>query len=187
VFAPSYPLRTARLLLRPFDPAPDVDAVHAYASRADVCRYIPWVPRTRAEVAQWLPERPSTMVAGGSIGLAVVDRAGGCLVGDVVLMWNGPQHRGGEIGYVVNPEYAGRGYATEAAGALLDLAFGDLALHRVVARVDARNTASAAVVRRLGMRQEAHLRENEWFKGEWTDELDFAVLAAEWQARQASA
>ena len=57
----------------------------------------------------------------------------------------------------------------------------------MVARVDARNTASAAVARRIGMRQEAHLHENEWFKGEWTDELDFAVLAAEWRAGQASA
>jgi RimJ/RimL family protein N-acetyltransferase len=63
----------------------------------------------------------------------------------------------------------------------LHLAFDVLGWHRVTARVDARNTASAALARRLGMRQEAHLVENEWFKGMWTDELGFALLAREWR------
>ena len=66
---------------------------------------------------------------------------------------------------------------------MLHLAFDDLGLHRVFARVDARNTASARLAARLGMRQEAHLVENEWFKGEWTDELDFALLSREWPSR----
>ena len=65
---------------------------------------------------------------------------------------------------------------------MLRLGFDGLRLHRIIARVDARNTASAAVLRRLGMRQEAYLRENEWFKGEWTDEIDFAILESEWRA-----
>jgi RimJ/RimL family protein N-acetyltransferase len=103
------------------------------------------------------------------------------LVGDVVLFWTSAEHRSGEIGYVLNPEHQGRGYATEAAQALLALAFDGLGLHRVMARLDERNGASAAVLRRLGMRQEARLVENEWFKGEWTNELDFAILAREWR------
>jgi RimJ/RimL family protein N-acetyltransferase len=65
---------------------------------------------------------------------------------------------------------------------VLALAFDGLGLHRVTARIDARNGPSAALARRLGMRQEAHLVENEWFKGEWTDELDFAILEREWRA-----
>ena len=64
------------------------------------------------------------------------------------------------------------------------LAFGLLGLHRVFGRTDARNVASAALMRRLGMRQEAHLRENEIFKGAWGDELVFAVLEDEWNARR---
>lgn len=184
MFAPAYPVLTERLLLRPLDAATDVDAVHAYASREDVCRYIPWVPRSREEVAHWLPNRSSTMTKeGDSLGLAVVVRETGRLIGDVVLFWRSAEHRGGEIGYVLNPEAAGHGYATEAAAALLALAFDGLDLHRIVARVDARNGPSMAVLRRLGMRQEACLRENEWFKGEWTDELDFAILAAVWRAQ----
>jgi RimJ/RimL family protein N-acetyltransferase len=73
---------------------------------------------------------------------------------------------------------------TEAADAMLALGFDGLGLHRITARTDARNAASHAVLRRLGMRQEAVLRENEWFKGEWTDEIDFAILESEWRSRR---
>jgi RimJ/RimL family protein N-acetyltransferase len=86
---------------------------------------------------------------------------------------------------VFDPDHQGNGYATEAANALLRLGFETLGLRRIIARVDARNTASAAVLRRIGMRQEAYLVQNEWFKGEWTDEIDFAILSDEW--RQANA
>ncbi|HEY5250597.1 MAG TPA: GNAT family protein [Acidimicrobiales bacterium] len=74
----------------------------------------------------------------------------------------------------------GHGYAADAAHALLHLAFDELGLHRVVARVDARNRSSARLATRLGMRLEAHLVENEWFKGGWSDQLEFAVLAHQW-------
>jgi RimJ/RimL family protein N-acetyltransferase len=65
---------------------------------------------------------------------------------------------------------------------MLRLAFDDLALHRVIGRLDARNTASVAVLERLGMRREAHLVSNEYVKGEWCDEYDYALLADEWRA-----
>ena len=93
------------------------------------------------------------------------------------------EHRQGEIGFAFHPDAQGRGYASEAATAVLELAFGLLGLHRVYGRTDARNVASAALMRRLGMRQEAHLRENEIFKGAWGDELVFAVLEDEFARR----
>ena len=180
-----HPVRTERLVLRPIDPVGDVDAVHAYASREDVCRYIPWTPRTRDKVAEWLPRRSVTTIAepGQGASLAITLAATGELVGDVMLIWQSEEHRTGELGYVVNPAYAGHGYATEAARAMLAMAFERLDLRRMVARVDARNPASAAVLRKIGMRQEAELVENEWFKGAWSTELDFALLQREWRSR----
>jgi RimJ/RimL family protein N-acetyltransferase len=80
----------------------------------------------------------------------------------------------------------GRGYATEAASLMLRLGFEGLGLHRIVARIDERNEASARLAGRLGMRQEARLVSNELFKGEWSNELDFAMLADEWYARPTS-
>ena len=98
----------------------------------------------------------------------------------MVLFWHNREHGGGEIGYVLSPDFGGHGYATEAVYALLRLGFDELGLHRIVARVDERNEDSAKLARRLGMRQEARLVHNELFKGEWSTELDFAMLADEW-------
>ena len=103
----------------------------------------------------------------------------------MVLFWRNRPNPGGELGYVFNPGAGGRGYATEAASAMLRLGFDGLGLHRIIARIDERNEPSARLARRLGMRQEARLVRNELFKGEWSTELDFAILADEWRAHPA--
>jgi RimJ/RimL family protein N-acetyltransferase len=117
------------------------------------------------------------------LGIERVDT--GELVGDISLWVTSAEHRGGEIGWLLHPGHGGRGFATEAAHGALHLAFDRLGLHRVIARVDARNTSSLALCGRLGMRREALLRENEWFKGEWTDEVDHALLESDWAAQHA--
>jgi RimJ/RimL family protein N-acetyltransferase len=182
ILRPDYPIRTARLLLRPLT-ARDTDALHTYRSLPDVARYVPFEPMTREDITRrirgvWAPTELTG--DGQALTLGIEQALTGALIGDVVLFWHSREHRGGEIGYVLNPAFSGQGYATEAARAMLGLGFDRLHLHRVVARVDERNTASANVCRRLGMRQEARLVENEWFKGEWSNELDFAMLASEW-------
>jgi RimJ/RimL family protein N-acetyltransferase len=168
------------------DPDKDVDDVLAYQSQADVCRYIPYEPRTREQLTERLadPSRTrSTIEKEGDVAsLAVELRATGRVVGDVVLIYGNAEHKCAEIGYVFNPDHHGNGYATEAGQALLELAFDGLKVRRVIARIDARNEASGAVLRRLGMRQEAYLVQNEFFKGEWTDEIDFAILDHEWRS-----
>ena len=186
---PSYPVRTARLLLRPLVPA-DAPALLTYRGRADVCRYLPWPPMTLEGIGQRLAGelgRRELTQEGQALTLGVEVAATGALVGDVVLFFHSLEHRGGEIGYVLHPDVQGRGYAAEACAAVLALAFDELGLHRVVARLDARNEPSARVAARLGMRQEAHLVRNEMFKGEWSDELVFAVLEEEWPATPARA
>lgn len=184
---PRYPIGTPRLSLRPLR-RDDVDALLAYRSRPDVCRYVPFDPMDRGAVEERLATdwaRTALTDEGQALTLGVELTASGTLVGDVVLFWHSRQHRSGEIGYVFDPRAAGNGYATEAARALLGLAFDGLGLHRVTGRVDERNEPSARVLRRLGMRQEARLVHNELFKGEWSTELDFAMLADEWPAHRA--
>lgn len=180
-------LRTERLLLRPLSPA-DVEALVAYRSRVDVCRYVPFTPMSHSDVAeriatQWARTELTDEGQALTLGVEVVET--GRLVGDVVLFWHSRLHLGGELGYVLNPDDGGQGYATEAAAEMLRFGFEVVGLHRIVARIDARNTASARLCDRVGMRLEARLVQNEFFKGEWTTELDFAILAAEWAARTA--
>ena len=184
--APVYPVRSARLLLRPLTTA-DVDDLVEYRSIPEVCRYVPFEPQTVSDVIERINgawRHQALDAEGQSITLGAELLESGKLIGDVMLRWLSAEHSCGEIGYVVSPAYSGRGYAAEAAHAGLHLAFDDFRLHRVIARIDARNSASARLASRLGMRQEAHLRQNEWFKGEWTDEIDFAVLAEDWPALQ---
>jgi RimJ/RimL family protein N-acetyltransferase len=179
---PSYPIRTPRLLLRPLTLA-DTDALLAYRSLPDVARYVPFQPMTREEIMARIGgvwARTELTGEGQAVTLGFELAATGQLIGDAVLFWHSREHAGGEIGYVQHPDFGGHGYATEAARALLGLGFDGLGLRRIVARVDERNPASAQVCLRLGMRQEARLVENEMFKGEWSTELDFAMLASEW-------
>jgi len=164
----------------------DTDALLAYRSRADVCRYVPFEPMSRDEVTERIAgrwARTELTDEGQSLTLGAEVSETGELAGDVVLFWHSRAHAGGELGYVFNPALGGHGYATEAAAVLLRLGFEGLGLHRIVARIDERNGSSVRLARRLGMRQEARLVRNEFFKGEWSTELDFAMLAEEWYAR----
>jgi RimJ/RimL family protein N-acetyltransferase len=119
------------------------------------------------------------------MNLAVELAGSGEVVGDVGLAWMGDAHRQAEIGYTFLPEHHGHGYATEAASAMVDAAFAVLAAHRVCGKLDGRNTASARLLARLGMRHEATLVDNEWVKGEWAGEVVYAVLDTEWAERRA--
>ena len=184
---PQYPVAAGRVLLRPLA-AGDVDAVLAYRSRADVCRHVPFEPMTRQDITERMAgpwARTELTEEGQALTLGVEVRETGELAGDVVLFWRSRLNAGGELGYVFNPDAGGRGYATEAASAMLRLGFDGLGLHRIIARIDERNEPSARLARRLGMRQEARLVRNELFKGEWSTELDFAILADDWRAQPA--
>lgn len=177
-------IETQRLALRPFTMA-DVDAVHAYHSLEKTARYQYWEPRSRDEVA-----REVTKWADGgwdrqasdaeAIVFAVTLRQSGKLIGDMVLLFRDRDARQGEIGFTFNPSHGGKGYATEAARAVLATGFGHFQLHRIFGRCDARNTASWRLMERLGMRREAHFREHALFKGVWDEELYYAMLAREW-------
>jgi RimJ/RimL family protein N-acetyltransferase len=185
---PTYPITTRRLALRPFT-MDDLEALHAIQSRPDVTRYLMWGPRSRDQVRAVLAKRARTTMLkaeGQTLVLAMILRDAGTLVGDVNLHWSSGEHRQGEIGFVLHPDHHGKGFAGEAAAAMLRLGFEGLGLHRIVGRCDARNRASAKVMERLGMRREAYFRQNEIVKGEWTDELVYAMLADEWPAARGS-
>ena len=121
---------------------------------------------------------------GQVVALVVERRDSGAVVGDVVLFWHSAVDGHAEIGYVLHPDQYGRGFATEAGRALVDLAFAGLGAHRVTAHIDARNTPSVAVAGRLGLRLEATHVDGEWFKGEWTTSLVYALLRREWESRR---
>jgi RimJ/RimL family protein N-acetyltransferase len=188
VLTPDYPIRTERLSLRPYEPA-DFEAGFRYWSREDVTRYLYLDAFTRENFGDRLAElmkRTALSAEGDVLTLAIVPDGVDHVVGDVTLFWRSAEHQSGEIGFILDPEHQRKGYAREAATALMKLGFEQMDLHRIVGRLDGRNVASAGVLRSLGLRQEAHLIENEWVKGEWTDEIVFAMLREEWLGRERS-
>jgi RimJ/RimL family protein N-acetyltransferase len=180
------PRETARLRIRPMTTT-DVDDVHAYQSREDVARFVPYEPRSREEVAAKVDQFSKALSLAGEGDfwqLAVERRAAPGVIGDLYFTIRDADGAQAEVGWSLHPGHQGMGYMTEAATGLLDLAFGELGVHRAFARIDPRNHASAALCRRLGMRQEAHHAEDVWFKGAWGDTAVYAVLDREWAARR---
>lgn len=177
------PVRTTRLLLRTMV-ANDIDDIHAYQSREDVCRYLPFAPRGRDEVVEKVTQY-STAVAlseEGDYWQLAVERLSepGRVIGDLYFSLRSKANATGEIGWTLHPSHAGQGYMTEAAGAMLEIAFVRIGLHRVFARLDPRNHASSALCQRLGMREEARFVEDVWFKDGWADTAMYAILDREW-------
>jgi [ribosomal protein S5]-alanine N-acetyltransferase len=179
-------LRTERLALRPLREA-DAHALFALFSDADVMRYWSGVPWTDVARAHEMIAKDATAMRGGEhlrLGLARTDD--GALIGTCTLFAFNAQCRRAELGYSLVPSVWGHGYMHEALAALLAYGFGELALNRVEADIDPRNTASARSLERLGFRQEGYLRERWIVADEVSDSMLYGLLQREWLARQAT-
>lgn len=182
----AWPRPAGPLLLR-LPTGDDIDQVLTWRNRPDVSR---WLLRTQVDPeayrAEWLgsvddPDDHAVVAAlhgvvVGTASLHVVDGMGQTGRPNV---W---QRSEGSMGYVLDPRFAGRGFATAIARALLDLSFGDLALHRVTAACFADNVASWRVMEKVGMRREQHGVQDSWHAElGWVDGYTYAILADEWR------
>jgi len=180
-------LHTARLLLRRFQPG-DFEDFFAYVSRPDVARYTSFEPRSREDAATEFAKRmadPPMAEPGQFLSRALTRGPGQRVIGEVMLFARDIPARQGEIGYMMHPDYHGQGFAVEGARAMLGQGFEALGWHRVYARLSEANTPSVRLLEKLGMRREAHFREHAIFKGEWDNQLIYAMLEEEWRAGKA--
>jgi RimJ/RimL family protein N-acetyltransferase len=171
-----------RIALRRFTPE-DLTTFVKYRSDPDVARYQSWdAPYPLADGERMISSLRETHpdTAGEWFQYAMALRSTNELIGDCASCTDEQDPRMAEIGFTVRPECQGRGYATEGTRTLLGYLFRARGKHRVTARCDPRNTASARVLERIGMRREGCLREALWAKGEWADELCYAILDREW-------
>ena len=177
-------LETSRLVLRELrdDDAP---AIHAYASDAEVVRYLDWGPNTPEDTAQFLARARAARAAipRTAYHLAIVLAASGRLIGGCRIEIRLVANEAGDLGYVLGRPHWGQGYATEAIRALVAFGFETVALHRIWATCDIGNVASARVLEKLGMRREGHIRHAARRKGEWRDSYLYAILEPEWHGR----
>lgn len=183
--AVDWPLLTERLLIRPAT-AEDIDPVFAIRRLPSVSRWMTSGDDDRDEFA-------ASFTQPDRLARTMVVEHDGTLIGDLMLTiddaWaqtevaeraKGVQ---AELGWVIDPAHAGRGFATEAAAALLQACFEHLCLRRAYAQCFAENTASWRVMEKLGMRREEYaVRDSLHRSGEWMDGMRYAILADEWRA-----
>jgi RimJ/RimL family protein N-acetyltransferase len=170
-------IETKRLLLRDLVWS-DLRAVHEYASDPDVVRFVRWGPNTEAETRGFIERSISAQneKPRRDFDFAIALKNTGKLIGCCGIHVSNPENREGWIGYCLNGNFWGKGYATESAQELVKFGFEKLNLHRILANCDPENLASARVLEKSGMKKEGHLREHAWSKGKWRDSDIYAIL-----------
>jgi RimJ/RimL family protein N-acetyltransferase len=178
------PIQSERLLLRRFEFA-DIPDLLEFVAHPSVANEVQQMGSSEADIQDYInlqnnlqPFEPHQVFDLGIQRLA--DRK---MIGIVTTIIK--HHRKAEIGYGLGIAHRGRGYATEAARALIDICFTKLGLHRVQAIASSGNPASVRVLERLGMKPEGRLREANMRDGKWCDLLYFGMLEDEWQSKQA--
>jgi len=178
------PIVGQRVTLRPIT-ADDFEDIHAYMGRDDVASYL-LEDAYSIEESRSSQTHYTTLVrfAGDGDLILLAMEHQGTVIGHLDFTAASMLDGSVEIGWRMHPDHHGKGLAAEAASLLLDLAFATIGARRAVAHLDPRNTSSAKLCERLGMRREAHHVLDMWFKGGWADTYTYAILAAEWAARR---
>lgn len=162
--------------------AADAPALHAYRSHADVARFQGWIPESVDDARAFIDRNQSKPFdqPDSWYQRAIRWAATNELIGDLGVHFVGDDGQQVEIGFTVAPARQRQGCGAEAVRGLLDHLFGPLGKHRVYASVDPLNEASIALLKKVGMRQEAHFRESLFWRGRWVDDVVFGLLHSEW-------
>ncbi len=177
-FFEQYPvLETERLVLRPRTMA-DKDDIFEYASDPEITRYVIWpTHRSVEDTIAFLESAPKSFANRESIGFAIELKESGKMIGDCAFHHIEPKHHRTEFGYVLNRNYWGKGYMTEAVREMIRFAFEEMGMHRVAATCDFDNVRSAAVMERCGMKLEGILRDFELRRGRFVTIKTYAIVA----------
>ncbi len=172
---------TGRLILRRFK-SEDWEDLYEYLSQESVVKYEPY--GTFSEEAC---KAEAVNRSGNEAFWAVCLKENNKLIGNIYFKQREPQQwKTWEIGYVFNPSYGGRGYATEASKRIMQYGFEQLGVHRIIGRCNSENKASWRLLERLSMRREGHFMKPVFFeetpngKPLWHNAYEYAILEEEW-------
>jgi [ribosomal protein S5]-alanine N-acetyltransferase len=175
---------TRRLCLRSLT-TDDVPALFAIFGDMEVCRYWSRAPLSDLGAADELQREIEQCFAERSLlQWGIAERATNEVIGTCTLASLSTEHRRAELGFALTRSVWGRGYMPEVLDVVLDFAFETLALHRVEADSDPRNTRSIRVLESMGFTREGHQRERYWVNGEPQDAVLFGLLRGEWKGNR---
>jgi len=173
-------ITTDRLIVRPAKSG-DEKAIYSYRSDFNENKYQGWHPDSVEEVREHIETNLSQNIDVTDMWLqfAIIIISENKLIGDIGVNLSADKMQA-EVGCTLDKAFQGKGYATEALGAMVDYLFLTLKKHRITASIDPRNTDSIRMVERLGFKKEAHFRESLFIRGEWVDDAVYAILEKEW-------
>ena len=175
-FLPFKNLESQRLLLRHITPA-DVNEIFALRSNADVMKYVPRPLCTKPDDAMDLINMmEKKLETNEGINWAITLKGDNTLIGFIghyQIKW---EYFRSEIGYILSPEFQGKGIVTEAIKLIVDYGFNDMNMHSLEAVIDPENAASARVLEKNNFIKEAHFKENEFFDGKFIDSVFYSLL-----------
>ncbi|KAB2334558.1 GNAT family N-acetyltransferase [Cytobacillus depressus] len=167
-------IETDRLIIRDFE-FKDWHAVYKYTSDTTVMKYIPEEVFSEEDAKEFIMKN----IGKKAEKFPVIVKDEKILIGHMVLEKYFGEHTY-EIGWVFNPDYQNKGYASEAAKAMLKFGFEKMKLHRIVATCQPENTPSYRVMEKIGMRREGYFKKCIPKGNEWWDEYYYAILEQEW-------
>lgn len=169
-------IETERLLLRPYV-AQDWAHVHKYAAVPKFSRFEAWGPNSIEDTKRFIQECIASMAEDPILGyqLAVILKEADQLIGGCTLKRKDPEAQQAFLGYAIDPDFQCRGYATEAAAALVEFGFNSLGLSRIYAECNTQNTASRRVMEKLGMHRVAMLKQHKEVKGIIIDSYEYEL------------
>lgn len=161
--------------------------VHLYASQENVSQYQPWGPNSEMETLAYVEEvlKAEKVVPQTRYVQALVDENTDRVIGAGEIVIKSFVHQSGEIGYILHPEYWGKGIGTLLGNALVERGFSELDLHKISASCDPQNIPSQKVLTKIGMTLEGRIRHDLKMKNGWRDSLLFGLLENEWRERDA--
>ncbi len=177
-------ITTDRLLLRPIR-MEDSDSIFQYRSNVEVNRYQGWIPKTIADVRDFILNKVSSEInlQGTWFQFTILKKDNDELIGDIGIHFLESDNFQVEMGCTLSKDHQGKGYAFEAVKEIVNFIFENLGKRRIVVSIDSRNQSSIRLIERLGFRKKGLVKESSELNSEWTDDLVYAVLKEEWNAR----
>lgn len=175
------PVETKHLILRKFS-ANDLATFVRYRNNPEVAKYQSWSQYSSQDADEFFEQQKGLAFDTDDswFQIALEDGTSGSLVGDVAVHFY-DAGRQAELGFTIAPKHQNRGLAKEAVSSVIVGLFTELGKHRLTATIDVRNVAAQRLLEALGFRRESHLVQNIFFKGEWSDEYGYALLASEFE------
>ena len=172
-------INTERLLIRVLE-LKDKESFHAYRNLPEVYQYQTWGTSNIADAEEFIRKNLATVpnTADTWLQLAICLQ-NGALIGDMGIHFLVDDAQV-EIGYTLSPDHQGQGYAFDAVNAVMNYLFLTLKKHRITASVDPQNQKSINLLKKLGFRQEGHFVKSILIRGEWCDDIIYALLEEEW-------